>query len=1175
MRAAAPLAAAALLSCGRERPVDAGSLVAARTLGLAYLQMDQLADAETQFKRVIAIAPGEALGHANLALTYLRGGRLVEAEAEARRALALDSTSASIALTAAGVYAAQGRPAEARAVLEPRTAGDDPAVLFALAQLDSSAAATESRLGLLRRIIAKSPTNIAVRFAQLDAFASRGLADSAARAIEEIRRIRPEPPREALGPYGVALPLLRAGKLAEARASLAQFRAAMELTPAYQSALSAVKGPNGPMVGRPALTFSPRLDIAQRVTSLGKAVDDAVRLADVTADLKLPAAGAGAPATGASTVAAGDFDGDGDDDLFVSAWDASAQAFTPRLYVARNGAFEDVTKAARLDLPGGATFAMWADYDNDGHLDLFAIGADGRGRLFRNTGRQRFEDVTARARVSDVGGATTATFVDIDHDGDLDIVAVGPGGLRALQNHGDGTFSDETAAYGLHVAAPPTPGGGTYDIAFADFDGDGRTDLLVSRGAAGLTLFRNVGARRFEDATAAAGLVNAGAAGAIAVGDYDNDGAFDIIVAPPGGGEPVAWRNRGNATFTRDARRGSSLAALRQIAVSSLQFTDYDNDGWLDIVAVGKPDKAGGAAAGNAFTGSGLRIFRNDGKTAFEDRSSLVPPGIAATSLAISDFDNDGDADFVTADAATGPRAIRNVGGNANLYVQVRLSALRTGSGKNNDFGIGSKLELRVGDVVQTRTVTSPVTRFGLGTRLKADVLRVEWTNGVPEVIFFPGSDQDVLENEILKGSCAFLYAWNGERFEFVTDVMWRSALGMPMGLMAGGTAWAPAGASQEYLRIPGSLLQARNGQYVLQFTEELWETAYADQLRLIAVDHPDSATVHVDERFVPPGPAVTPRLFMATQRHPPVSAVDERGRDVLPAIRDKDDIYVSNLVATEFQGIVEPHELVMDLGPDAGAHGTALYLRGWIYPTDASINVALSQQTRIKPAMPVLEVRDASGAWKPAADIGFPSGKDKTIVVDLAGKFPTRDHHVRIRTNMQIYWDQAFVATEAPESPVKMTELTLQSADLHYRGASEMHRKGGRYGPQWFDYDKVTRDPAWRPITGRFTRFGDVLPLLRASDDMFVVMAPGDEVTLRFDATIPPPPSGWTRDFLLFSDGWIKDSDLNTALGTTSDPLPFHAIKEYPYAPGEKYPDDAVHRRYLRQYHTRVIGRR
>ncbi|MEP6905209.1 MAG: hypothetical protein ABI875_03950, partial [Gemmatimonadales bacterium] len=249
----------------------------------------------------------------------------------------------------------------------------------------------------------------------------------------------------------------------------------------------------------------------------------------------------------------------------------------------------------------------------------------------------------------------------------------------------------------------------------------------------------------------------------------------------------------------------------------------------------------------------------------------------------------------------------------------------------------------------------------------------------------------------------------------------------------------------------------------------------------------------------------------------------------------------------------------------------------GWIYPGDASINVAVSQQSYLKPAMPSLEVRDAQGKWKTAIpSIGFPSGKDKTLAVDLAGIFSTADHHVRIRTNMQIYWDQAFVSADASKSPLKVTPLDRVSADLHYRGYSRTYRKGGRYGPHWFAYDDVNTASPWRPIEGSFTRLGDVSPLLGSADDMYTIMAPGDEITLQFDAasatSLPP---GWKRDFLLYTDGWVKDSDLNTAFGTTVGPLPFHAIRQYPYAAGESYPSDNAHQQYLKAYNTRSLKRR
>jgi len=753
--------------------------------------------------------------------------------------------------------------------------------------------------------------------------------------------------------------------------------------------------------------------------------------------------------------------------------------------------------------------------------------------------------------------ASSALFVDLDHDGDLDLLLVGSGQRTVYRNNLDGTFTEATTAFGLAGS------GDARNAVFGDFDGDGRIDIFVANEHGSDVLFHNGGAQGFSDVTVASGLAGSGGSGAASVGDYNNDGFLDLFVPSANGGEPALWLNNGNGTFTRDRRSSAAMQALRSTPGFVATFVDYNNDGWLDLVVGG---------------GSKIFLFRNDGTGRFVDKSALIPEPVrtaGASAIAVSDVDNDGDEDLFLIDGAGAPRLLRNDFGNNDLAVNVELKGLRDGSGKNNAFGIGARLELRAGEIYQTRVATGRTTHFGLGPHLKADVLRVEWPNGVPQTVYFPGSDQDVVEREMLKGSCALAYTWDGKRFRFVTDAMWRSALGMPLGLMGAGAAFAPAGASQEYLRIPGDALQPLDGRYVLQLTEELWETAYADEVKLIAVDHPDSVDVFVDERFVPPGP-VKLRLFQVGRRSSPLSAFDEHGNDVLAALRENDDVYVSNFTPTKYQGVVEPHHLVMDLGEAAGRPGSFLFLRGWIYPTDASINVALGQQSTIRVASPSLEVRDASGRWRTAIpNIGFPSGKNKTIVVDLTGRFPTADHRVRIRTNMQIYWDQAFVSQDLAYSSAKITTLPPVSADLHYRGFSRMYRKGGRYGPYWFAYDEVTKESPWRPIEGTFTRLGDVLPLLRSPDDMYVVMSAGDEATIKFDASSAKSlPPGWKRDFLLYTDGWIKDSDLNTAFGTTVGPLPFHSVQSYPYNPGEAYPADSQHQRYLREYNTRVVKR-
>jgi Flp pilus assembly protein TadD len=1160
-----------LTSCRQDKPVPVEELFTTRTLAMSHLQRGQLPEAEVQFKKLIELAPDDPLGYANLGLTYLQEGRFPDAERELLRARKLDPRNADVALTLAKLYALTKRPSDAQQILDDLRRADprNAHALYALAELDAQSAdsaAARRRQGRLRELLTLSPANLAVRLDLLDLFASQGQADSAVRQLEEVRRIPPEPPKEARADLDLAIQLLRAGKLAETRAPLDRLLEAMRLTSPYQTSLAAVKWVEGPIVGTPVLTYAPTELISTRGLHR-TAPADSVRFVDATDESGLlePRSGAApAPATNAVAIAVGDVRGDGRDNLLVSSWSAERKSYVVRLFAIQRGFATDVTARSGISIPGGASFATFADVDNDGWLDLFAIGVDGRGHLLRNKGDGTFEDVTAKAGVADVRSARKALFVDLDHDGDLDLLLVGGAQRTVYRNDSKGTFTDATAAFGLG-------GGAAYDAAFGDFDGDGRIDLVMTGVGpnGGVALFHNGGAQRFSDVTAASGLLSGDASGVVAVGDYDNDGHLDIFVASRTGGEPALWRNTGDGTFVRDAKAGEAIRAVRGAAVQSAELADYDNDGWLDLLAIGKP---------TAPSGRGAFLLHNEGNGRFTDRSAILPHSITAgTALAVTDVDEDGDEDLIIADTTGAVHLLRNDGGNARMAVRVQLKGLRTGSGKNNDFGVGARLEMRAGELYQTRVATGRVTHFGLGPHLKADVLRVEWPNGVPQTVFFPGTDQDVVELETLKGSCAFAYTWDGERFRFVTDVMWRSALGMPLGLMAGGasTAFAPAGASQEYLRIPGDALRPKDGRYLLQLTEELWETAYADEVKLLAVDHPDSVEVFVDERFVPPGP-VSMRLYQVARKQLPRSAIDERGADLRPALRETDDVYVSNLTPTRYQGVVEPHDLVMDLGDDAGRPGSYLFLRGWIYPTDASINVALSQQSALKLAPPSLEVRDARGEWKTVvASLGFPSGKNKTMVIDLAGRFPTRDHTVRIRTNMQIYWDQAFVAGDAEQSPVKVTTLAPVHADLHARGYSRMYRKGGRYGPYWFAYDDLTTTSPWRAIEGTFTRFGDVRPLLDRADDMYVVMAPGDETTLQFDASSASAiPKGWTRDFLLYTDGWIKDSDLNTAFGTTVAPLPFHRIKSYPYAPGESYPGDAEHRRYLREYNTRSTRR-
>lgn len=1115
---------AGLAACGDAGP-DPVELQTIRAVGLAHLEENRLEEAAAEFGRLVEMAPREAAGFANLGLAYLRMGRLDEAGTAVSRAVDLDPGDPGVRLIMADILLAAERPAEARAALDEALA-EAPGharALYALASLDAdstSAEAVARRAAVLGLLATGHPGNVAARVEHVQSLLAVNDTDSAAAGLEDLRQLVPVFPVEGQDLFDEALRAARDGDAAGALSAVRPFHNVMRTTPGYQRGLRDLRGSGGVLAGLPVVTLGEAVGGGARDAG---AVLAALRFTDVT-ELVGIAPGRGGMGGGGGGLAAVDFDGDGDTDVYAAG----------RLLSGEPGGFVDVTDEAGLAGPEPDA-AAFADFDNDGGLDLY-LSRGAVGALFRSRGDGTFADVTASLGIPLPAGAPL--FLDYDHDGDLDLALAGPeGAMSMLRNNLDGTFSDVTALAGM---GPGNVSAALGTAAFGDFDDDDDLDFVVAAPAGPFRLYDNERGGRVAERSAERG-VNAERQGIVAVGDYNNDGLLDLLAAPRGSAGLTLWLGRGEGAFESDERPEALLAEAARFTIHDAIFVDFDNDGWLDIALAGESPGGGGA----------LRLFHNAGPGRFDDISHIVPEVPPLRRVAAADFGSDGDLDFFASTADGSVRLLRNDGGNGNRYLNMRLVGLSTGSGKNNHFGIGSKVEVRAGALYRTLVVTGPEIHVGLGQRAQADVIRVRWPNGVPQNILYSDANQSIVEEQILKGSCPTLFAWNGERFEFVTDILWKSALGMPVGLMARGDAlYAPPHASQEYLRIPPGALRERDGSYELRITDELWEVFYIDEVDLIAVDHPDSVDIFLDERFVPPGQETFLRLHQTAHRRRPLSATDHLGRDALPALSALDDIYVGDFEPLRYQGISELHDLVLDLGDFDAGQPVRLYLRGWIFPTDASINVALSQSSALATVVPHLQVIGADGEWETAvAELSFPSGKNKTIVQDLTGLFPTPDHRVRIRTNMNIYWDEVFVSVGTPAAPTRLTVLEPAAANLRYRGFSREYRKGGRSGPPWFDYGTVSEEPRWRPIVGRYTRYGDVLPLVGEADDRYPIMAPGDELALRFDAGgLPDLPEGWTRDFVIYTEGWLKDADMNTAAGWKVGPLPFHGMSRYPF---------------------------
>src|SRR5213592_740469 len=389
---------AILLLCGavacREKPIDQGALITARTVGLEHLQRGRLAEAEQEFRNVIALAPRDPLGYANLGLTYLRAGRFGEAESQLERARRLDTANVDVVLTLTKLYSLTNRSAEAHQLLTPFAT--DPRALYALAELErESGDSGQHRYAMrLGQVQGRAPANLAVRLQLADVWLTLGQADSTLWYLEAFRQLRPEPPREAKPHLNAAIQELGARNLGVARAEFDRFLRLMEVTAPYQAALAKVSWTEGPLVGRPVIAFNPASLITMR--GIAPAADSVIHFTDVTTETGLPDVG-----TTPTALALGDYDGDGEDNLLI----ASPQV---RLYTLGKGFVADVGTRMTLPLSAGAVSATFADYDNDGWLDLFVIGTDGRGYLLHNRDGKRFEDVTKTAGVSDVDGARRA-----------------------------------------------------------------------------------------------------------------------------------------------------------------------------------------------------------------------------------------------------------------------------------------------------------------------------------------------------------------------------------------------------------------------------------------------------------------------------------------------------------------------------------------------------------------------------------------------------------------------------------------------------------------------------------------------------------------------------------------------------------------------------------------------
>ena len=819
----------------------------------------------------------------------------------------------------------------------------------------------------------------------------------------------------------------------------------------------------------------------------------------------------------APSLVAADVDGDGDVDLLAGS----------RLLLNDGGHFSDASAAAGVDAASASAPAWLMDSDNDGDLDMVTI-APAALRPW-NAGSW------GKASPLPAPDSTGFTVAELDADGDADLLATGKT-ARMLVNGRDGTFSERTLE-------PPLGAGVVAVLAF-DLDGDVDSDLLLLGPEPRLLLnqrlwrFDAIEAPLPKDGTAAA------------AGDLDGDGDLDVVVA---GGSGIQL-------LTNDRGKLAEPVSIMREAVTTVDVVDMDRDGRLEIVA------------GRAGSKPAIVVLAGDGGEPLAYCPLPAPP----VAVALLDADGDGDLDVAVALGAAGVRLVGSRGSEKSHGLAVTLAGPeKAGEARSNRLGIGARIEAKVGGNVQVLERTAGSGRsqslgplcFGLAGSGKVDYLRIVWPDGVIQSeTELPAGAVTLEEVQRKAGSCPTLFAWNGSRHAFVADFLG----GGGIGFYVSPGVYAPPD-PDEIVSIPA--LAARDGLLDLRIVEPLEEITYLDHVALLAVEHPIGTEVHPDERFAVAAPPATGAVIGVAEPRLPVRAVDGTGTDVTERLRHVDRSYIGPSARDpHFLGLASPTVLTLDFGaplPD----DAVLFLQGFIeYGYSGTVFAAAQAGRSYDP--PALEFRDpGSLAWRPAALLGYPAGSPRTMTYPLRGVLPPGVRELRIRSNMSIYWDRIFVASDAaPPDGYRITRLAPVDASLRPHGYPREYSPDGAL-PLLYDYENSDPTRGFKRAAGDYTRFGDVAPLLRETDDSFVIMGPGDEVALLFDpAQVPAPQPGNRISYMLASAGFCKDMDLYTAAPDTVEPLPFRAMSAYPYPAPEHYPDDPEHADYRRAYNTRRV---
>jgi len=848
----------------------------------------------------------------------------------------------------------------------------------------------------------------------------------------------------------------------------------------------------------------------------------------------------------ATSITGCDIDSDGDIDIFIANCLDQGDVYNAVCINDGMGRFEMDVDHALAKIPN-VNAVLWGDIDNDGLTDVY-LCRRGANMLWRQTAQNVWTDVTvstqtANGELDSVDGA----LFDADHDGDLDIFVVNADGLNELLNNNlDGTFKPIAAEAGI-----AGNGKGSRQVLPVDLDGDRDLDLIVVNDQPPHDVWTNERAWKYERTNGYDWLKMGPITGILAADADANGDAEPYLLADDSGLVRLHRNDLGGWTNEGAGRTGPA-------PVHGKWFTVADPVG-------------DGRLRGLLFSPAAWSIV--DLTTGLAEEMMQVEHSLAGAALAVLSA-RSGPSMVAAVDGAQ--PVIRRPGPGRLPFASVALAGKQVTSDnkqvRSNASGIGTQFAARIdshwiaGDTMRHSSSPGqslqPVS-IGLGGADQIDFLAINWSDGVfqTELELEAGKHHIIQETQRQLSSCPVLFAWDGERYRFITDLLGVGGIGY----MTAPGEYAPS-RPWENLLLPADAIQPRDGQYILKLDEPMEEACYVDAARLIAYDLPPGWNMTVDDRMNIAGPEPTgaPMFYQTASLRGPLRAVNDRGDDITDSLRTSDLIPAPvGEIDERFIGRLRD-ERVIELqfdASDASRGKPVLLIDGWIeYPYSQTMFAAWQANAAYR--APTLEMRDTTGEWRTVYEqFGYPAGMPRQMALPLpVARDASGPIQVRIRTNQEIYFDSIALIETEHRPDVRRIDLPLAGATLADVGFA--HRTTGPRRQPSYDYDR--RTPLWdtRHQRGWYTAFGRVDELVAREDDALAIFGPGEEIELRFEATaLPPIQPGWTRRFVLEARGWCKDMDLYTQDGDTLEPLPAAS------PPHDQTLRDALHRRLNTRY--------